>query len=164
MNTRQNQAPDHGTLVEPGLRRRIAAIVDRGDEGHLVPGTRVTMDELHRYQLLGRQLQARAVAQGMAQATAWTLGGLRQALVWPFRRVAGALERAQRKRASIRSLDALDDHFLADIGITRDQIPVAVAGLLERSEASNTTPPAPTLVHAGDRPAACNDADARRAA
>ncbi len=160
MNARQNQAPDHGTLVEPGLQRRIAAIVDHGDEDHLVPGTRVTMDELHHYQLLGRQLQARAVARAMA----WTVDGLRQALVWPFRRVAGALERAHRERASIRSLDALDDHFLADIGITRDQIPVAVAGLLDRRAATNPVPPASILVHAGDRPAASNDADARRAA
>ena len=44
------------------------------------------MDELHQYQLLGRRLQARAVASAFV--------GLFKALVWPFRRLAVAYARA----------------------------------------------------------------------
>jgi uncharacterized protein YjiS (DUF1127 family) len=160
MNMQQNQVPTGPTLLQPGLYRRVAVIADRGDEDHLVPGTHVTMDEFHRYQLLGRQLQARAMARALATA----LAGLRQALAWPFRKVADALGRARREGAAIRALGALDDHILADIGITRDQIPAAVAGLLQRPAAATATPPAPILVRAGDPPAASNDADARQAA
>jgi len=156
MNIRQNQAPTGATLLQPGLERRVAVIVDRGDAEHLVPGTHTTMDALHRFQLLGRQLQARAMARA--------LGNLLGAVTWPLRKAAGNLRRARREGASIRALGALDDHLLADIGISREQIPAAVAGLLEQPAAANPSPPVATLVRAGGVPTACNDAHASRAA
>jgi uncharacterized protein YjiS (DUF1127 family) len=159
MKMHQNQVPTGATLVQPGVERHIAAIVDRGDQGHLVPGTHVTMDELHRYQLLGRQLQARAMAGALEAAFAGLLRGVSR----PFEKAAGALGRARREGAAIRSLGALDDHILADIGITREQIPAAVAGLLERPTAAPKPPtaaPVPTV----DLPAACNDDHLNRAA
>jgi len=62
----QNQAPTWTALYEPGVCRRLALIVDRGDREHLVPGTGIAMDEFHQYQLLGRQLQARAMASAFS--------------------------------------------------------------------------------------------------
>lgn len=159
MKLHQNQAPTGATLVQPGVERHIAAMVDRGDQGHLVPGTHVTMDELHRYQLLGRQLQARAMAGALEAAFTGLLRGISR----PFEKAAGALGRARREGAAIRSLGALDDHILADIGITREQIPAAVTGLLERPATAPMPPataPAPTV----DVPAACNDDHLNRAA
>lgn len=72
--------------------------------------------------------------------------------------------RAHREGASKRALGAMDDHLLADIGITRDQIPAAVAGLLERAAPPDDTPPAATRATVVERPTACNDAHVREAA
>lgn len=155
MNTKRNQAPSRIALFEPGVTRRVAAIVDRGDTGNLVPGTNVTMDELHRYQLLGRQLQARAMAS--------TLTSLFRALVWPVRVLAASLGRAGREVAAIRQLGALDDHLLQDIGIRRENIPQAVAGLMSRPAATETAP-APLVQRLAGQQAACNDPHAKAAA
>jgi len=66
LETQQNQALAATTLYEPGVCRRLSRIVDRGDQNHLVPGTGIAMDEFHQYQLLGRQLQARAMASAFS--------------------------------------------------------------------------------------------------
>ncbi len=155
MNTKRNQAPPGIALFEPGVARRVTAIVDRGDTDNLVPGTNVTMDELHRYQLLGRQLQARAMAS--------TLTSLFRALVWPVKVLAAGLGRAGREVAAIRQLGALDDHLLQDIGIRRDNIPQAVAGLMSRPAATKAAP-APLVQRLAGRQAACNDPHAKAAA
>jgi hypothetical protein len=63
LNIRQNQDPPGVVLFERGVQRRVALIVGRNDREKLVPGTNVTMDELQRYQLAGRRLQARAGQQ-----------------------------------------------------------------------------------------------------
>jgi uncharacterized protein YjiS (DUF1127 family) len=86
------------------------------------------MDEFHEYQLLGRRLQAQAMASAITVAF--------RGLVWPFKKLAAAYARASREAASIRQLSALDDHLLADLGISRSQIPAAVAGLLEPQTAT----------------------------
>lgn len=155
MNTKRNQAPSRIALFEPGVTRPVAAIVDRGDTDNLVPGTNVTMDELHRYQLLGRQLQARAMAS--------ILTGLFRALVWPVKVLAASLGRASREVAAIRQLGALDDHLLQDIGIRRENIPQTVAGLMSRPAATETAP-APLVQRLAGQQAACNDPHAKAAA
>ncbi len=85
MAIQQNQVPTGIAQFEPGVSRRLALIVDRGDESNLVPGTHVTMDELHQYQLLGRQLQARAMASAFT--------GLFKAVVGPVKKLARAVNR-----------------------------------------------------------------------
>lgn len=157
MNTNQNQVRDGTGLLQPGVTRRAAKIVHRDDSHHLVPGTHVTVEELHRYQLLGRRLQARA--------TAAALGSLFRALLWPAKKLAAAYARASREAAAIRELSALDDHLLADIGLSRGQIPAAVAGLLARPASARRQPVA-TVVHESrlERPAGCNDAHTKAAA
>jgi len=81
----RNQAPAETPLFEPGIHRRVARIVHRGDENNLVPGTHVTMDELHQYQLLGRQLQARAMASAFTD--------LFRAAVGPVKKLVSAVKR-----------------------------------------------------------------------
>lgn len=85
MATQQNQAPEATTLYEAGVCRRLDRIVDRGDRNHLVPGTGITMDEFHQYQLLGRQLQARAVASAFGSLFK-ALGSQKEKLAATFRR------------------------------------------------------------------------------
>ena len=145
MNVQPNQVPSGTTLLGPGVERRVATIVRRGEDAHLVPGTHVTMDELHRYQLLGRRLQARATAAALA--------GLARALVWPVRRLVAGFRRARREGVAIRQLGALDDHLLADIGLSRSQIPAAVAGLLDRPAAPAPAAPVATLTPRSGRTA-----------
>jgi uncharacterized protein YjiS (DUF1127 family) len=153
--TQQNQAPAENALFEPGVSRRLSLIVDRGDENHLVPGTGITMDQFHEYQLLGRQLQARAMASAFAS--------LFGAIVLPLGKLAGAYGQARARGAAIRQLASLDDRMLADIGIRRESISAAVAGLMQRQPIENPAPARELFKPAGQR-AACNDPHARAAA
>ena len=155
MTIKRNQAPEGIPLFEPGVDRRIAVIVDQGDTDNLVPGTNVTMDALHQYQLLGRRLQARSMAS--------TLGRLFSAVVRPVKKLAAGYTRVLREAAAIRQLGALDDHLLRDIGIRRENIPAAVAGLMNRPAVAHTAP-APVVLRPAGRPAACNDPHAKAAA
>jgi len=132
VNIAQNQHPRTVRLFEPGVQRRVSLIVDRGDREHLVPGTNVTMEELHRYQLLGRQLQARAMAAAIT--------GLFRAVGRGIGKLVTGLRRARVQAAAIRELAAMDDHLLQDIGIRRDGIAAAVAGLMDRPATTRATP------------------------
>ena len=155
MTIQRNQDHPDVVLLQPGVHRRVAAIVDRGDTDNLVPGTNMTMDELQRYQLLGRRLQARA--------TASALTGLLRAVAWPVKKLAATYGRVSRHATAIRQLGALDDHLLQDIGIRRDNIPQAVAGLMSRPAATKAAP-APLVQRLAGRQAACNDPHAKAAA
>lgn len=61
-----------------------------------------------------------------------------------LRRAGAALHRAHQRRRLIRELSRRSDHLLADIGITRVQIPsfaaAAVAGVDRRKEPTRVTP------------------------
>lgn len=155
MTIQQNQVPTGIAQFEPGVSRRLALIVDRGDRNHLVPGTGITMDEFHEYQLLGRQLQARAMASAVTN--------LFRAVVLPVGKLVATFGKARTRAAAIRELGSLDDYLLRDIGIRRDDIPAAVAGLMNRQPIVDPAPPRKVLMPA-TRPAACNDAHARAAA
>ena len=152
---KRNQAPKRIALFEPGVDRRVAVIVDRGDTDNLVPGTSATMDELHQYQLLGRRLQARAMA--------WALGDLFRAVVRPLKKLAAAYGRVLREATAVRRLEALDDHLLRDIGIRRENIPAAVAVLMNRPAVADAEP-APVLLRPADQQTAGNDPNAKAAA
>ena len=155
MNIRQNQDPPGVVLFERGVQRRVALIVGRNDRENLVPGTNVTMDELQRYQLAGRRLQARAVASALT--------GLLRAVVRPVKELAAAGGRARRQIAAIRQLGALDDHLLQDVGIRRENIPEVVAGLVSRPPATDAAA-APVALPTAGQPPACNDGHAKSAA
>ena len=155
LNIRRNQDPPRVVLLDPGVNRRVAVIVDRGDTNNLVPGTNITMDELQQYQLLGRRLQAKATASALA--------GLLRAVVWPVKKLAAAYGRVSRQGAATRQLGALDDHMLRDIGIRRDNIPRVVAGLMNRPAVA-VAAPAPVVLRPVGQQAACNDPHARTAA
>jgi len=148
-----NQARKGIALFGPGIDRRVAVIVDRGDTDNLVPGTNISMDELHRYQLLGRRLQARA--------TASALNGLFRAVARPVKKLAVAYRRALREATAIRQLGALDDHLLRDIGIRRENIPAAVVGLMNRPAVAVA---APVVLRPARQQAASNDPHAKAAA
>lgn len=155
MNTERNQAPAGIVLFEPGVQRRVRLLVDGGDRGGVVPGTNITLSEFQRYQLRGRQLQARAMAKALME--------LGRAVAWPLRRLARALGRWHAHAAAARQLNAMDDHLLRDIGIRREQIPAAVAGLMSR-QASADAGPAPGVRQPDCRQPACNHPHARAAA
>jgi uncharacterized protein YjiS (DUF1127 family) len=148
----QNQPPAGNGLYEPGVNRRLSLIVDRGDEKHLVPGTGITMDQFHEYQLLGRQLQARAVALSFTS--------LFRAIALPLGKLAAAFGRALTRGAAIRQLASMDDRLLDDVGIRREDISAAVAGLMNRQSMVAAAPAQNVLKPA----AACNDPHAREAA
>jgi uncharacterized protein YjiS (DUF1127 family) len=150
---KENQAHSEFALYQPGVDQRVVRIVHRGDTQHRVPGTHVTMEELHEYQLLGRRMQARATASAFAS--------LFRSVVWAFRKLATAHGRVRREVAAIRHLGALDDHLLQDIGIPREQIPAAVAGLMDRPAAAQATPAAAVSPQPAAQPAACNDPQAK---
>jgi uncharacterized protein YjiS (DUF1127 family) len=151
----QNQVPTRIALSQPGVSRRLALIVDRGDESHLVPGTGISMEKFHEYQLLGRRLQARAMASAFTS--------LFRTVVFTFGKLAAAFGRARARGAAIRELGSLDDHLLQDIGIRRENIPAAVAGLMNRQPAVGRAAPRQVLRPATQR-TACNDAHAKAAA
>lgn len=122
--TQRNQDPAEIALFEPGVDRRATLLVDRSGNNNLVPGTGISLDEFQRYQLRGRQLQARAMASA--------LSGLAGAIVRPLKTLVAAYGRSQRLARATRQLAALDDHLLQDIGIRRESIPAAAAGLMSR--------------------------------
>ena len=155
MTTQRNQAPSGVTLFEPGVERRVTLIVDGGDRYGLVPGTNISLSEFQRYQLRGRQLQARAMAK--------VLIGLGKAVAWPFAKLAGAYRRSRVRAAAMRQLKAMDDHLLRDIGIRREDIPAAVAGLMSRPAPADALP-APAGRQPDRRQPACNHPRARAAA
>lgn len=154
VTSKQYQAPSE--LCQARVTRRVASIAHRADAQDRVPGTHVTLEELHGYQLLGRRLQARA--------TAAALGSLFRALLWPFRNLARVFAQAGREAAAVRQLGALDDHLLEDIGIRRDQIPALAAGLATQPAQPHTHPRPTARVARGERPAGCNDAHTKAAA
>ena len=155
VNAQQNQQPRTLRLFEPGVERRVSLIVDRGNRDHLVPGTNITMEELHRYQLLGRQLQARAMAAAFK--------GLFSAVGRGIGRLVTGLRRARVQAAAIRELAAMDDHLLQDIGIRRDSIAAAVAGLMDRPAAAPPTPARDGAAKLCQQPA-CNQPHGKAAA
>lgn len=55
-----------------------------------------------------------------------SLGGLLQGALWAPRMCIDYVIRWNRRRATIRSLQALNDHYLADIGLDRSQIVATV--------------------------------------
>jgi uncharacterized protein YjiS (DUF1127 family) len=151
--TQQNQAPAGIALFEPGVERRITLIVDGGSDQQLVPGTNIGLSEFQRYQLRGRQLQARAMASAIV--------GLAGAVAWPFKKLASAYRRARMRATASTQLRAMDDHLLRDIGLRREDIPTAVAGLMSRQ----TPARAATVVRQPDcRQPACNQPHVRAAA
>lgn len=159
MTERQYQALDETGLYQPGVHRQVTRVVER-DGGQYVPGTGITLDALQHYQQLGRRLQARAVAEGLSK--------LFRGTVRAFVKPAAALGRARREAAAIRDLRRLDDRLLADIGITRGQIPAVVAGLEARGAVD--TPVRPAVVARVSQatrvpePQSSNDANDRKAA
>jgi uncharacterized protein YjiS (DUF1127 family) len=153
---KENQARSGIALYQPGVDRQVVRIVHRGDTDHLVPGTHVTLDELHQYQLVGRRLQARAVVAAFASSF--------RALARAFQRLAAAYGRVSRETAAIRQLSALDDHLLADLGIRRGQIRAAVAGLVDRPVVEEPAPAAAVESQPGEGRTVSNDPQARAAA
>lgn len=128
----QNQGPTEVRLFEPGVDRRVSLIVDRGDREHLVPGTHISMDEFHRYQLLGRQLQAQAMASAFLS--------LYRAASRTVKKLAAAYRQASLQAAAARELGAMNDHLLQDIGIRREDIPAAVEGLMNGQTVTQAEP------------------------
>jgi uncharacterized protein YjiS (DUF1127 family) len=55
----------------------------------------------------------------------------------PARRIIAPLLHRRRRRAAIADLDRLCDRLLDDIGLSRNDIPVAVDALLERDPAAD---------------------------
>ena len=155
MKITRNQAPPGLVLYEPGVHRRVAAIVDRDHTDNLIPGTSISMDELQRHVVLGRRMQARAMGSALA--------GLLRAVVWPLKKLAAVYGPGRRQVATIRQLGALDDRLLEDIGIRRENIPQVVAGLVSRPAGPHAAP-APVLLRPSARQVACNDRHARTAA
>lgn len=156
MNIRQNQEQSSVRLFEPGVHRRVDLIVHGGDREHLVPGTNVTMDELHRYQLVGRQLQARA----MAAAISGLFRGARRFIA----KLVTGVRQARLQAAAVSELAAMDDRLLADIGIRRDNIEAAVAGLMSRQAAAEAAPVRSVPATAPRRAPVCNQSQGKAAA
>ncbi len=94
----------------------------------------------------GRRRQARAMAEAIgagARALRWGLTGL-AALVG--RQLLQPLARRSERRRAIGRLAELDDRLLADIGLRRGDIELAVDGLLADPRMSRRTPVAPATV------------------
>ena len=64
---------------------------------------------------------------GRCAARAGRPGGAARFLALPFRALARADRRLRQRRATIGLMD-LDDHLLADIGISRDEVRRAAGG------------------------------------
>ncbi len=92
-----------------------------------------------------------------AQVGRQALRGLIRGIVGAVRQGAEALQRWHLRRVGYRALMALDDRLLRDIGLRRDQIPAAVAGLL-RNESNPVAKPQAYVATVAGRPSdAAND-------
>jgi len=98
-------------------------------------------EELRRHEQWARRQRADMVARLFNAAGR----GLVRALVGGARLVGGRLRaayrawlRRQQRRAAIRELNALNDHILKDIGMTRGDIPEVVEGMLSRRPETRT--------------------------
>ena len=58
------------------------------------------------------------------------------ALRSPLRRLVAEISRWRRRHAAIRQLQALNDHYLADIGLERDRIVPTIERLSEARDRS----------------------------
>ena len=98
-----------------------------------------------------RRLQARAMAQALGagwRALGRGLSGL-AALMW--RRLLEPLARRLERRRAIGRLAELDDRLLADIGLRRGDIALAVDGLLADARLTRRTPVATEQLLEGER-------------
>ena len=102
-----------------------------------------------------RDERARVVAAALrvaAAAVADVTGPLAGALWNGARRMAKSVRTAQRRRAAINELERLDDRILADIGLSRSQIPFAVERQLAADRvARQPVCPRPAPAWSGDR-------------
>lgn len=155
MNTQRNQHPVDLALFEPGVRRRVTLLTGRDGENNFVPGTGISLEAFHGYQARGRQLQARAMAAVFV--------GLARAASRAVKKLLAAYRRSRAQALAIRRLSAMDDHLLEDIGIRREVIPAAVAGLMERPVVIQAAPEK-TLAPSPQRRPACNQGEAKAAA
>lgn len=122
--------------------------------------------DLEQYIAKGRLLRAQAVAAMFIAATkavAWLLrSGLRTSIELG-RRANSWLAREHQRRAGLRTLMALDDHMLKDIGLSRSQIHAMVDGVFRAPEAGQSQRRAKALTLVVNQKAVSND-NVRRAA
>jgi uncharacterized protein YjiS (DUF1127 family) len=155
VNMRRNQYPTKLALFEPGVQRRVTLLTSRDSENNFVPGTGISLEAFHGYQARGRQLQAQAMAA--------VIMGLARAASRRVKKLLAAYRQSRTRALAIRQLSAMDDRLLEDIGIRREAIPAAVAGLWQRPEVTRSSPQA-TPAHASQRRPAGNQDQVKAAA
>ncbi len=110
--------------------------------------TRPTLspDDIQRYVEKGRGLRAEALAsllrRGATSSAHVIHWGLRVAID-AGRALTGVIVRARKRRGAIRTLMALNDRTLKDIGLHRSEIPSVVEGLLNGTPLPPVTPKRP---------------------
>lgn len=116
------------SLVQARTRRRVLDQLHRLDDRMLrdIGLERTTLAEA-----VDATLEQRAPAWASEQMT---LGGLGKALVAPIVR---PIVRWHRNAVTLGELGQLDDHLLADIGVSRGDLRYAPQSVIERAEAAN---------------------------
>jgi uncharacterized protein YjiS (DUF1127 family) len=122
--------------------------VEHHDRGKLLPGRwgsrqedvaehdaafRPTSDDAYALQARARQLQAQAVRDGVLFLARSAASGVRRLALATASWFVAAGEALAAKRA-YEEISRLSDHHLADMGLTRDDIPAVVWGGLRRDQ------------------------------
>lgn len=84
-------------------------------------------DGLHRFHAHGPERTGRKAEETPGTALRWFADELKQAV----HGAAGWISHWRQRRAAIRELQGLNDHYLKDIGLERSEITSAVDGLPE---------------------------------
>lgn len=90
------------------------------------------------------RIALRRAHEARAEAASRILAFVVRSAVGTGRSLAARIVQARRRHAAIRELQALDDHLLKDIGISRSQVPYVVeqqlAGTRSEGSRSDTDP------------------------
>ena len=92
------------------------------------------------YMAAGRRHQARAVAEALGTLRRGVRGWLSSLADWTSRHVVQPFARRSERRRAIAQLTALDGRLLADIGLRRSDIELAVDGLLADPRVTRRAP------------------------
>jgi uncharacterized protein YjiS (DUF1127 family) len=124
---------DRGKL----LRGRWGSRQENVAEHH--PASRPTPEDAYAIQARARQLQAHAVRDGALFLARSVVSGVRWLASTAASWLLAFVEALAAKRA-YEELSRLSDHHLADMGLTRDDIPAVAWGRLRRDEDTSDAP------------------------
>ncbi|MFQ6022176.1 MAG: DUF1127 domain-containing protein [Acidiferrobacterales bacterium] len=162
MTHTHRQYPSGTAYADQRFDRRVSFLAE-AFTGMAWDGPSLSHAETARYVKQGHTLRSAAFHAALS-AAAGRIGDLIRWLRKSGRTVADAIARERERRATIRTLRALNDHILHDIGLHRSEIPTVVEQLFDKASATRATHPTETVVTTRNAAGAAANDDAFQSA